>query len=453
MEAHRYPLVMLMVAAAALPAPAQADSVTPKASIEDRVTALEDELRASRALIQEQRDIIQKQNEKQDIDVSQGTPLDPFLQSVNIGGHIAASYGYSFNNPGVNAGANTLCSFQCNHNELSLDAAKLEIGRPASEPGKVGFQFDLLFGQNANIQAGLAPSVDSNSTPTGVSSDQEIFLQQAYASYNANGIELKLGKFETLLGYELFDTDANANITQGVLFTFAIPAFHTGLLTGGAFSEELTWNAGFVNGFNNTRESGDAKAFMGRLGYARGPALVALSSFIGTLGETRLSSTGQTVGDNSRDTQIYDLILEYKPSDRLKTWANFDVGRTDNGMPGTDPTFFGVALGTKMQLSDKLYLAIRGEYMNDDQGSRFGPLGLLIGAIGPESLDEIDVYTGTVTLGYQLGPGLLARLEYRHDDVDCDSSCNFFPDSNSPAGPEGEDTNDLALFELVYSFD
>ena len=453
MEAHRYPLVLLIAAAVALPATAWAESVDPRPSLEDRVTALEDELRESRALIQEQRDIIQKQNGKQEIDVSQGGTLDPFLQSVNFGGHIAASYGYSFNNPSVNAGANTLCSFQCNHNELSIDAAKLEIGRPATDPGKIGFQLDLLFGQNANIQSALAPAVDSNSTPNGVSSDQEIFLQQAFASYNANGIELKLGKFETLLGYELFDTDANANISQGVLFTFAIPAFHTGLLTGGSFSEELTWNAGFVNGFNNTRESGDAKAFMGRLGYASGPTLIALSSFIGTLGETRTTTSGQIVGDNSRDTQIYDLILEYKPTDSFKTWANLDLGRTDNGMPGTDPTFFGIALGTKLQLSEKLYLAIRGEYMNDDQGSRFGPLGLAIGAIGPESLDEIDVYTGTITFGYQLGPGLLARLEYRHDDVDCDSSCNFFPDSNSPAGPEGEDTNDLALFELVYSFD
>jgi hypothetical protein len=446
-----------MIAAAALPSAARAESVATPPSIEDRVTALEDELRESRALIQEQRAIIQKQQEKQGIDVGEGeaaSPLDPFLQSVNIGGHLAASYGYSFNDPDVNAGANTLCSFQCNHNELSIDAAKLEIGRPASEPGKVGFQFDLLFGQNANIQAGLAPPADMNSTPNGISSDQEIFLQQAFASYNANGVELKLGKFETLLGYELFDTDANTNITQGVLFTFAIPAFHTGLLTGGAFSEEFTWNAGFVNGFNNTRESGDAKAFMGRLGWARGPALIALSSFIGTLGETRLNSNGQVIGDNSRDTQIYDLILEYKPTDRFKTWANLDVGRTD-AASGTNPKFYGLALGTKMQLSQKLYLALRGEFMRDKESSRFGPLGNLIGAIeSPVDLDDIDVYTGTVTLGYQLGPGLLARLEYRHDDVDCDgTSCNFFPDGDNAPGIDGEDTNDLALFELVYSFD
>ncbi len=452
MEAHRYPLVLLLVAAAALPGIARAESAA-RPSLEDRVTALEDELRESRALIQEQRTIIQKQNEKQDIDVGQGTELDPFLQSVSIGGHIAASYGYSFNNPKVNAGANTLCSFQCNHNELSLDAAKLEIGRQASEPGKVGFELDLLFGQNANIQAGLAPPADLNSTPSGFGSDQEVFLQQAFASYNANGIEFKAGKFETLLGYELFDTDANANITQGVLFTFAIPAFHTGLLTSGSFSEELTWSAGFVNGFNNTREQGDAKAFMGRLGYASGPALVALSTFIGTLGETTTQS-GQTVGDNKRDTQIYDLILEYKFTDGFKSWANLDVGRTDSAS-GDNPKFWGLALGSKLQLNDKLYLALRGEYMQDDEGSRFGPLGALVGALDPMSpFGDIDVFTATLTLGYQIGPGLLARLEYRHDDVDCDDTdCKFFPDNNSPAGPGGEDTNDLALFELVYSFD
>jgi len=447
MMAHRHALILALLAAAAVPAVAWAEGP----SLEDRVTALEDELRESRALIRAQREVMEKYDDKQGIDVSQGSTVDPFLQGITIGGHVAASYGYSFNNPEVNSFSNTLCAFQCNHNELSLDAAKLEIGRPATEPGSVGFQFDLLFGQNANIQGSLAPAVDGNSTLAGVGSDQEIFLQQAFATYNMDGIELKLGKFETLLGYELFDTDANANITQGVLFTFAIPAFHTGLLAGGRFNEELSWNAGFVNGFNNTRENGDAKAFMGRLGYASGPLLVAFSSFIGTLGETKMSSSGQIVGDNKRDTQIYDLIVEVKPSDTWKAWVNLDLGRTDNGLPGTDPTFFGAALGTKMQLTDKLYLALRGEYMNDDQGSRLGPLGTLINAGG--DFDEIDVYTATATLGYQLGPGLLARIEYRRDDVDCDSDCKFFPDANSPPGDGGEDTNDLAVFELVYSFD
>jgi hypothetical protein len=450
-------LIAMLAAVLAAPLSARAQGEERLSSLEDRITALEDQLRESQTVIKQQQEELKTRGPA---DVSQGaaSKLDPFLQSVQIGGHVAASYIYNFNNPEFNNGTNTLCQFNCNNNEFSLDAAKLEIGKPASDPGTVGFQFDLLFGQNAQILGSLAPAgvgVDGNSTPNGISSDQELFVQQGFVSYNLNGTTFKLGKFETLLGYELLDSDANANVTQGLLFTFAIPLFHTGALASGTLGEGLTWDAGIVNGFNNSRDQGDNKAFLGKLGYTTGPFFASLATYIGTLGEQRLTSRGTTVGDNRRRTQIYDLIFQYQPTDSAKFWVNADIGRTEARDVSNDPMFFGVSVGYKQQLTEKVYLALRGEYMNDDEGSRFGPLGLASGAIqNPDSLDEIDAYSATVTLGYQIAPGLLARLEYRRDFVDCNKTdCSFFADSSGPIGDGGEETNDIGILELVYSFD
>jgi hypothetical protein len=48
----------------------------------------------------------------------------------------------------------------------------------------------------------------------------------------------------------------------------------------------------------------------------------------------------------------------------------------------------------------------------------------------------------------------LARLEYRRDIVDCNKAdCSFFADSSGPIGDGGEESNDIGILELVYSFD
>ncbi len=440
---------------------------------DDRLRAMEDRLRALEARLAESESVIESQREllrNQAPDVAQGDELDAFLSSIEIGGHVATSYVYSFNNPATNTFSQTLCQFNCNHNEFSLDAIKLELGKPLSEPGSVGFQFDLLFGQNASIFKALSPDGAASGNADGTS-DTEFFVQQAYLSYQYNDIELKFGKFETLLGYELIDGNDNPNVTQGILFTFAIPLFHTGFLASGSLSEEVSWSAGLVNGFNNTLDTGDNKGFLGQLAWEDGPWFASLSTYVGTLGETRASLStpaGSRPGDNSVQTQIYDAILQYSPSEDTTAWLNIDWGKTDvssdsngggpGGAAGSDPHFFGLAAGIKQQLSEKMFVAFRGEYMNDDQGSRFS--GLVTGNtilsannpnfVGGNSFDEIDAWSTTLTLGYQVTPSLLARVEYRRDQVDCDKlDCSFFRDSSDG----GEETNDLGIIELIYSFD
>ena len=45
--------------------------------------------------------------------------------------------------------------------------------------------------------------------------------------------------WETLLGYEVMDSVANRNVTQGLLFTYAIPLVHTGLQASGKIGQGL----------------------------------------------------------------------------------------------------------------------------------------------------------------------------------------------------------------------
>ena len=418
--------------------------------LEDRLRALEDRLTQSEAVIETQKAALGDRAP----DVSQGSAIDGFLKSVDINGHIATSYAVNFNRPETNAGSQTLNQFNQNDNELSLDAFKLELGKKASEPGTAGFQLDLLFGRNASIFNQGAAVFDPVSQGN-AAADTDLFLQEAYLSYNLAGVELKAGKFETPLGFEVIDSNDNANITQGVLFTFAIPLFHTGLLASGNLSEEFSWQAGVVNGFNNTRENGDNKGLIGRLAYASGPLTLMYNFYYGTLGEVRTSpNTGNVVADDDALTLINDFIFQATPSDSFTTWINFDYGKTDRRREsagaftdvGVDPRFYGVSAGVKQKLSDKLYVAVRGEYFKDRKSSRLGPL---FNAGAPDFRD-IDVTTATLTLGYQINDNLLSRFELRRDKVDCDNpSCAPFRDREGG----GNEKSDVGLVELVYSFD
>jgi len=86
--------------------------------------------------------------------------------------------------------------------------------------------------------------------------------------------------------------------------------------------------------------------------------------------------------------------------------------------------------------------------MNDAEGSRFG---VLVPDAAGLALDEIDAYSLTLTLGYQVTPELRTRLELRRDFVECDSQdCDFF---FGRGGVRDADTNDLGIVEVVYSFD
>jgi hypothetical protein len=435
-------------------------------ALEERLRAVEDRLVASEATVEAQRELIESKGLP---DVAQGAGLDKFLSTLEIGGAVAASYAYNFNNPDTNPGTNNFYQFNTDHNSFSLDAVKLELGRAAAEPGSGGFQIDLLFGENANVLGASSPvnavrtynsSTVSNRSP----GDTNVYVQEAYVAYNWRGVTLKGGQFETLLGWEVIDARLNPNITQGLLFTFGIPLVHTGALASGALGENFVWAAGAVNGFNNVNDFGDNKGVLGRLGFVEQNVSVLLNTFIGAE-RTYISNAagGATVGANNR-MQIYDLVASFNATDQLLLWANVDYGTEDidpdelavsfpNGLPQEDDAeWYGAALGVKFGITEKTYVAARGEWFHDDGGSRLSGANLSALAFpATNKLDDIDAYSATVTLGHKLTENVLARVEYRHDRLDVQGGEDGagFPQHNAGT----DDQQDVGIVELTYMFD
>lgn len=411
--------------------------------LEQRLMALEDKLEASSATIEAQRELLRDHGAPA---VSQGSALDAFFSGLEVGGHVTASYIHNFGRPdraGQLGDVNNqpLNQFNNDHESFKLDAVKLEIGKPAAEPGTAGFQIDILWGDNADILGGVNTADDRIS-----------YIQEAYAAYNYEGINLALGKWETLLGYELLDSPLNPNITHGVLFTWAIPLVHTGLLASGSVNENVGWALGVANGFNNITDTNDNKAVLGQVNFTQGPMFGSASIYYGADGS--FSGGNGVRSGNQSDQIIVDVVGTYDIGDTTHIWLNADYGRQQDVVFGAGSPFFGrgakdsawwgVAAGVKQQLTDKIYAALRAEHFKDEEGYRFfGTRGL--------SSSDISVQTLTGTLGVNLTQQLLARAELRYDQIKADRDQDelVFLRKNGRT----DDNQWLGIVEVSYNFD
>ncbi len=415
------------------------------AAMEQRMTQLEDKLATSEHTIADQAELLK----------TQATPavgagevveeIDVFLSRVDVAGYVSASYVYNANNPDDPTYAQALNQFNLDHNTFNLDAAAIEFSMPASEPGQAGFVLDINFGQNAQILGGYFNDDDEL-----FAADNTVEIEQLNVSYNWENIVFKFGKFDTLLGYEVIDIVANKQVTQGVLFTYAIPLYHTGLLASGKFSEEWGWAAGVTNGWNNANDLNDNKGVLAQINMATGPFSTAITSYYGSDGNTGFANVDNSTDSfNNSRALVLDWTATVKATDAVTFWweANWsyqkDVEFDAGPFAGRDLNahWYGGLLGASFQVTDALWLATRGEIMRDSKGYRI------------TTGDDVTAYTLTGTAGYQLTDNLLARLELRYDLLDADSKSDvnsFFPQG----GPDNGSHRDLQyIANVAYVFD
>ncbi len=88
-------------------------------------------------------------------------------------------------------------------------------------------------------------------------------VKQAFATWKPGGkgsaVALDFGKFDTIYGVEVADSQYNINYTRGVVYWFAQPAFHTGFRLNADLSDAFTLKALLVNGYNNSIDNNFGK--------------------------------------------------------------------------------------------------------------------------------------------------------------------------------------------------
>jgi len=380
-------------------------------------------------------------------DVDAGSD-DEWYDSFDVRVFADAYFGWNYNSPKPQTAGNGVIRAFDTANGFALAWAGLDIAH-AAEP--IGGTLSLRFG----------PSAQRYSSSCAGKCDADYGLEnvkQAFASFRPGGenspITLDFGKFDTIYGAEVAESQDNINYTRGVLYWLGQPAFHTGLRANLELTKRLSARAMVVNGWNNTIDNNTGKTFGAQLiahaprndahdwisvalGYLGGPerddtiavqcatgSVFDASSANGCSPGTTGSSSGTVdrPGNNSSGWRHFvDLVVTSDPIDSLHLVLNADYATEKQRDSAFATSFsphswFGAMLGARYLLSPIFAVAGRGEIYRDKDG-------VTTGSVNGIPITGSTIYTGTVTLDYLPSKNLLIRLDNRLDS----STKQIFP--------------------------
>jgi len=420
------------------------------AALEQRVRALEQKLEAQQQKSTTEQGSIQQRVDAIEKEVKASEKTTAENLGLTFHGVVAVDYLYDINRP--DGAQPALRTFEDKRNSFLLNLASLHIER-TSENG-LGFVTDLDFGETGNVlnNATYFGKTDDNGEDITGNGTDFFDASQFYLTYTVpvgSGIKLKAGRFVTLAGLEVIKTynNINSNITNSILFGFAIPFTHTGIMGSYAFNDMVSVDLGLVNGWDTVADNNDGKSFHGGISITPHPkASVYISVSYGP------EQTAHSVVDNLGNTLtvhpgrskrfLITTVVTVKPTDKLTLMLDHDYGRENAVVPRDGglhtAEWHGVAGYITYAFTDALSATLRAEVFDDMDGARV--LGFPNGGDGMHA----TYYEFTPTITYQIADGLVWRNEYRHDESD---TKKVFPREKTFA--RGQDT--LAT-ELVYTF-
>lgn len=284
---------------------------------------------------------------------------------------------------------------------FNLNVVQLTLAKPLDESEWAsGYRADLWFGPDAT---GLA----SQTTAGG-----DLAIRQAYVALRApvgNGLDCKVGVFDTIVGYETLESGNNPNFTRSYGFTIE-PTTHTGVLATYRFSDSISASFGVADTFGpgvNARPAGspakaeNSKTYLGSValtapsdwGWAAGSSLY--------LGIVSGFNNARTIAGAGDETHYYAGLTLATPVTGLKVGFAFDFQDARNTAAGAPGDVWVLGGYVSYQATEKLSLHGRAEYgkiKNVLAGSK-----------------DADGYELTGTVQYDLWENVISRLELRYD--------------------------------------
>jgi hypothetical protein len=340
------------------------------------------------------------------------------LANTTISGYVNTSVQWNWGSP---KSAAPLYAFAAGKNDgFNLNVVKLTLEKPMDESDwAAGYKVDLLYGPDA---VGWNPSANGDAT-------SDFAIKQAYVALRlpvaGNGIDLKIGTFDTIIGYEVFDAGSNPNFTRSYGYTLE-PTEHTGILASYKVNDHISVSAGVANTLTagiNTRAFNASKGTPApwRKTVMGAVALTAPDDwgFIG--GSTLYAGVVHGFAGGTEDTSNYYVGAAVKtPVKGLTVGLAYDHIDNAQAIFGTGAGNEAVStygLYTSYQATEKLSVHGRAEWVD----------GNTIRAAFGQTVEGMAL---TGTLQYDLWANVLSRLEVRWDRSF--GKPDFFAGFNSP---------------------
>jgi hypothetical protein len=370
------------------------------------------------------------------------TSLSTALTSTTISGYVDTSAQWNFgtgnaNNPAYSFGGPTKAD------GFNLNVVQLSISKPLDESDwSAGYNVDLWFGPDAKTLASQSSGV----------SVSDFAIRQAYVALRTpigNGIDWKIGVWDTVIGYEVLASGNNPNFTRSYGFTIE-PTTHTGIHAGYKVNDSLSVMACVadtvgpaINGrafpiMAGTNNIGGTKAesyktYMGAI------ALTAPEGWGWAKGSTLSAGVinGYSASYAENETSWYAGATLNTPVAGLKVGAAFDyldIHNQNSATPDANGNTMVIGAYASYQATEKLSFHGRGEYVRDE-------------AYYFTDMTKAELWEATATIQYDLWKNVLSRLEFRWDHS---SSGDLFGE-DSEGAPDRKDAYMLAA-NIIYKF-
>ncbi len=364
-------------------------------------------------------------------------PVNTLLSSTTLSGFVDTSAIYNLGTGGrvANRFANTGSDRQDGFN---LNSVNVQLEKPVDEgTWSAGYKAELMFGPDAGFMPGRL-------------GDAQLAIKQAYAALRApigSGIDIKIGQFDPIVGYETTSSYQNPNFARSLAFNNLEPFGHQGVLASYQFTDAIGLSVGVANSANNSGRGGanggaaslgDINAKPGWYGgpesyksYMAGLVLKAPESLGWLAGSSLYAGVVQGLerGGNNDPITFYVGASIATPIEALTLGVAYDYQA--NGI--ADSSYANAVSGyISYQLTEKLKLNNRVEYATSS-GNVFLP----------GNINDERVFALTSTLDYALFANVVTRAEARWDTAIGGSNLRPF---------DGE-KNDVSLtLNVIYKF-
>jgi Putative beta-barrel porin-2, OmpL-like. bbp2 len=312
--------------------------------------------------------------------VAQGTP------QLKISGFAEVSYAYSNHSSDDSTIVGRLYDRFQDHFMLNALAVVLDKPYDAAKLS-AGFHTELLFGQNATlIKSGGLTLGDQGDIP-------HLYVTLNVPTASGNGLQFKIGRIPTLLGLEAIETSANPNWSEGNQFLYVENFTGLGLSVETKLNNHVDVQLRVINGWDVIHDNNHRKSLMGRVGIAPGDA-----TSIGVVG-----FWGPEQPDNDTANRYGVEALLWHKLGKAAVWVQADYGKEESA------SWQGWGAWVTYDLSTTLGLALRGDYVNDEDGARTS------GVLGFPTNTGHRLGSATATLNVRTWPNALVRPEVRYD--------------------------------------
>ena len=266
----------------------------------------------------------------------------------------------------------------------------------------IGGRVDMLYGTDSRYTMSRGLETYGDWSPKWNHDDMGLSMPQAYMEVYApiaGGMNVKVGHFYTILGYEVVPAKENFFYSHAYAMQYGEPFTHTGAL-GSIKVGGITWQGGVTRGWDNWQDNNNL-SFLGGFNSTSCDGRTTFAFAI----DTGREADEPPQSDHDRTT--FSLVLTHQLNDRAQYVIQYDHGFERQAINGRrDAKWYGVNQYLFYTINPCWKAGMRFEWFRDEDGFR------VVNGLAA------DYFELTVGLNWQPRERLIVRPEFRWDWVD-----------------------------------